>query len=200
MAGDPPVEPTSLEPDLPFEPKRARLRQFVPFTAAFNASGCPALSLPLGRDEASGSRWACSSRRTWVRSARCSSSPASSKPRCRGPWLRRRREAGRQLARSIGPCGSASARVPSASRGRPVASAVHFPLRLASANDPSVDTHLRASTGPHRSSAFHSGPSCRTRSDTRSNWCTSHRSTSGWRTHRTGCSSWRCSRAPRDRR
>lgn len=52
VAADPPVEPTSLAPDLPFEPKRARLRQFVPFTAAFNASGCPALSLPLGRDEA----------------------------------------------------------------------------------------------------------------------------------------------------
>lgn len=47
----PPVLGT-LAPDLPFETKRARLRQFVPFTAAFNASGCPALSLPLGRDEA----------------------------------------------------------------------------------------------------------------------------------------------------
>jgi amidase len=35
---------------VPFETARARLRQFVPFTSAFNASGCPALSLPLGRD------------------------------------------------------------------------------------------------------------------------------------------------------
>jgi amidase len=39
-----------LAPTVPFETARARLRQFVPFTSAFNASGCPALSLPLGRD------------------------------------------------------------------------------------------------------------------------------------------------------
>lgn len=40
-----------LSPSVDFETKRERLRHFVPFTAAFNASGCPAISLPLARDE-----------------------------------------------------------------------------------------------------------------------------------------------------
>lgn len=41
-----------LSPAVEYETKRQRLRAFTPYTAAYNASGCPALTLPLGRDEA----------------------------------------------------------------------------------------------------------------------------------------------------
>lgn len=45
----PPPKLGFLAPDLPFETQFSRLRQYVPFTAAYNTAGAPAISLPLGR-------------------------------------------------------------------------------------------------------------------------------------------------------
>jgi amidase len=55
------VSPTVAEPapplgylatDLPFDTKFARVRSFAAFTPIYNASGAPAISLPLGRSAA----------------------------------------------------------------------------------------------------------------------------------------------------
>jgi amidase len=47
VLGEPPVEIGGLPQDVPFEAMRERLRRYVPFTPVANASGQPAMSVPL---------------------------------------------------------------------------------------------------------------------------------------------------------